>query len=246
MQEQWKVMKGAEPFKVEGMNAGVLVSHGFTGTTQSMRPLGSAFAEAGYTVYGVRLEGHGTHYEDMEQSTYENWIASVEEGYTWLKERCEYIFVVGLSMGGTLALYMAEHHPEINGVITINAAVDVSAMEPVRHMEERFIDPIGSDIKKPDVTELAYEKTPTASVGQLLDLMKKVKLDLPRVECPILLFVSKDDHVVPPENSQLIHDQISSTDKTLVQLDNSYHVATLDHDQQKIIEESVTFMKHHI
>ncbi|WP_444685494.1 alpha/beta hydrolase [Alkalicoccus luteus] len=245
MQETYQVMKGAEPFKIEGFRVGVLVSHGFTGTTQSMRPLGKAFADAGYTACGVRLKGHGTHYEDMEQSTYEDWIASVEEGYQWLKERCDSIFVVGLSMGGTLALYMAQHHPDISGIVTINAAVDVPDMEQVKHRQERYIDAIGSDIKKPEVVELAYEKTPVASVKQILELMKQVKLDLPRVACPALIMASTEDHVVPPENSNLIYDQISSDQKTFLELKNSYHVATLDNDQQQIIEESLTFMKQH-
>jgi carboxylesterase len=246
MEEQWQVMKGAEPFKIEGMGIGVLLLHGFASTPLSMRPLGKAFADAGYTVYGVRLAGHGTHYEDMERSSYEDWIDSVEEGYRWLKERCESVFVAGVSMGGTLALHTGQHHPEVKGLILINAAVDVPDMEPVKHAQERFIDSFGSDIKKPDVTELLYEKTPVASVGQLLDLIKQVKLGLPQVVSPVLILSSEEDHVVPPENSQLIYDQISSADKELVSLKESYHDAVLDNDQQKIIEQSVTFMKHHI
>ncbi len=244
MTDRYPVLEGAEPFYFEGNKVGILVSHGFTGSTQSMRPLGEAYAEAGYTVCGPRLKGHGTHYEDMEQTSYHDWIASVEEGFMWLKERCDTIFVTGLSMGGTLTLYMAEKYSEVRGIVTINAAIDIPAMEPVRQLEgTRFLDAIGSDIKKTGVTELAYEKTPVQSVKEILAFMKEVKDDLPKISCPALIFVSDEDHVVPPDNSQAIHEQISSESKEILALKDSYHVATLDNDQQIIIEKTLQFIK---
>lgn len=246
MAEDYPVLQGAEPFYFEGSSVGILVSHGFTGSTQSMRPLGEAYAAAGYTVCGPRLKGHGTHYEDMEQTTYHDWIASVEEGFQWLKARCDKIFITGLSMGGTLTLYMAEKYPEVRGIVLVNAAIDIPAMEPVLQLEgTRFLDAIGSDIKKPGVVELAYEKTPVQSIKEILPFMKVVKEDLSKVSCPALIFVSDEDHVVPPDNSQTIYEKISSETKEVLRLKESYHVATLDNDQQLIIDKTLTFIKKH-
>lgn len=247
MTEKYSVLKEAEAFYFEGNQIGILVSHGFTGTTQSMRPLGEAYAKAGYTVCGPRLKGHGTHYEDMETTTYEDWIASIEDGFQWLRERCDTIFVTGLSMGGTLTLYMAEKYPEIRAIIPINAAVDLPAMAQVEQLDGvRFLDAIGSDIKNPDIKELAYEKTPVQSVKEIIKLMDKVKVDLHKIGCPALIFVSEEDHVVPPNNSLLIYDNIGSEIKLLHEMKNSYHVATLDHDQQAIIEKTLTFIKNNL
>lgn len=244
MADNYPVLNGAEPFYFEGGRTGILVSHGFTGSTQSMRPLGEAYAKAGYTVCGPRLKGHGTHYEEMEQTQYSDWIASIEEGFQWLKERCDDIFVTGLSMGGTLTLYMAEKHPEIKAIIPINAAVEISDMEGAADLQDvRFLDAIGSDIKKADVKELAYEKTPVKSIGEIVQLMELVKGGLADIQCPALIFVSSEDHVVPPDNSRLILDRISSKDKKLITMENSYHVATLDNDQQLIIDETLAFIK---
>ncbi|WP_226085293.1 alpha/beta hydrolase [Mesobacillus sp. S13] len=246
MAEDYPVLQGAEPFYFEGNSVGILVSHGFTGSTQSMRPLGEAFAAAGYTVCGPRLKGHGTHYEDMEQTTYQDWIASVEEGLKWLKARCDKIYVTGLSMGGTLTLYMAENYPEVRGIVLINAAIDIPAMEPVLQLEgTRFLDAIGSDIKKPGITELAYEKTPVQSIKEILAFMKVVKEDLSKVSCPALIFVSDEDHVVPPDNSQKIYEEISSELKEIIYLKDSFHVATLDNDQKIIIDNTLAFIKKH-
>ncbi|RSK47896.1 alpha/beta hydrolase [Bacillus canaveralius] len=242
MAEKYPVLKGAEPFYFEGNKVGILVSHGFTGSTQSMRPLGKAYAKAGYTVCGPRLKGHGTHYEDMEKTTYEDWIGSIEEGYQWLKERCETIFVTGLSMGGTLTLYLAEKYPDIKGIIVINAAIEMPDMEAVKQVDVRFLDAIGSDLRNPNVTELAYEKTPVRSVREIVKLMEIVKEKLSLIKCPVLIFVSEEDHVVPPDNSRIIYDQVSSPVKEMVELKNSYHVATLDYDQKEIIDETLIFI----
>jgi carboxylesterase len=237
------VLKGAEPIRFKGNEVGILVSHGFTGTTQSMRPLAEAYARAGYTVSAPRLKGHGTTPEDMEISTNKDWIESIDEAYHWLKERCEVVFAVGLSMGGTLALHVAQTYPDIQGVIPINAAIEIPAMENTEAMEGRFIDAIGSDVKKEGAEELAYERTPVRSIDQLLDLMEQVKTKLSGIHCPILVFVSDEDHVVPPHNSEMIFDTVFSEHKEIVHLENSYHVATLDNDQDLIIERSLEFFQ---
>jgi carboxylesterase len=88
--------------------------------------------------------------------------------------------------------------------------------------------------------------TPLASVRQINTLMARVKEDLHQISCPALLFVSDEDHVVPPENAEVITNQISSKEKSTIRLTDSYHVATLDHDQQKIIDHSLAFFKKHL
>lgn len=244
MEEHYPILEGAEPFSIEGGRTGILISHGFTGTTQSMRPLGDAYGAAGYTVYGPRLTGHGTHPEDMERSSRHDWIRSVEDGYEWLRERCDTIFMTGLSMGGTLTLYMAQKHPDIRAIALINAAVDIPSMKQVHELQDvRFLEAIGSDIKKTGVTELAYDQTPVKSVKEILALMEEVKADLDSVACPALIFVSDEDHVVPPDNADMIEAGISSEIKEVSRMHDSYHVATLDNDQGKIIEETLAFFK---
>ncbi|NGP46049.1 alpha/beta fold hydrolase [Bacillaceae bacterium SIJ1] len=249
MQNNDQVMKNAEAFYYPGNEVGVLVIHGFTGTTQSMHSVGKQIADAGYTVYGPRLTGHGTNPEDMEQATYRDWIDDVEAGLEKVKETCSKVFVVGLSMGGALTLYLAENHPEIAGIVPINAAVDMGAFKQsynaLRESGERFVAGIGSDIKKDGVKELAYEQTPVKAMGELVELMKIVKGDLTKIEVPALVLSSTVDHVVPPENSQTIYKSIASEDKHIVMLENSYHVATLDHDEPLIVSQCLTFIKTH-
>ncbi|RCK73277.1 MAG: putative esterase/lipase [Anaerolineae bacterium] len=91
------ILPGAEPFFFEGNEVGVLVSHGFTGTTQSVRFLGEVLAQkGGFTVIGPRLKGHGTTPQDMAESTAADWIASVEDAMQTLQKRCKKLFITGL------------------------------------------------------------------------------------------------------------------------------------------------------
>src|SRR5690625_115051 len=243
---KYSILQCASPFYYPGNKTGILLIHGFTGTTQSMRFLGEQFRDAGYTVSAPRLAGHGTTPQDMEARTYLEWILDVEAALDNLKETCSNIFVVGLSMGGTLTLYLAEKYPDILGIIPINAAIEMADFE--KYYEtlvqegKRFVPGIGSDVKDKDVKELAYRQSPVKSMEQLVLLMEEVRGKLSLIKMPVLVFSSEIDHVVPPENSQLIFDTIQSKDKELVTLKNSYHVATIDHDKELIASKCLQFI----
>lgn len=247
MSESFQVMKEAEDFYLPGDKTGILVVHGFTGTTQSMRFLGEKLAEEGFTVYGPRLKGHGTAPEDMENTTYREWIRSVGEGLEVLNKTCDEIFVTGLSMGGTLTLYVAEHSDKIKGIMPINAAVHmpelIATYDSLKDTETKFVEGIGSDIKRAGVEELAYAKTPVKSMKELITLSMIVRGNLSKIETSALIFSSTVDHVVPPENSREIYDSITSQDREMVKLENSYHVATLDYDKDLIAGKCVEFVK---
>ncbi|MDQ0298030.1 carboxylesterase [Salibacterium salarium] len=242
MEENYPVIEGAESFYFEGNETGVLVIHGFTGTPQSMRPLGETFHQAGFTVFGPRLAGHGTHYEDLEQTSYMEWCNTVEEGYHFLKETCRNIYIVGFSMGGTLTLHVAEQFPSVKGIILINAAIDVPAMHPDAVPDVQFVETEIPDIKQEDVYEITYEKTPVQSLSQIQKLMKEQREKLPTIHVPTRIFVSDVDHVVPPSNSEYIYNHLASENKRLIRMHDSYHVAPLDNDKEMIAIETIAFI----
>jgi|WetSurMetagenome_2_1015567.scaffolds.fasta_scaffold70880_2 carboxylesterase len=228
---------------------GVLVLHGFTGSPRSLQELAERFVEAGYSVALPLLTGHGLEPQAMEKALWTDWTADVERAYAWLKERTDVVFVAGLSMGGTLTLGLAEHHPEIAGVITVNAML--------RHPQEalmrcigslglpRWLKPVANDLKCPGVDEKAYSKLPTRSAKQLALLLAAVRRDIAAVRCTALIFSSLTDHVVPPANQREIYESIGSEDKELVPLHHSYHVATMDYDKEEIFSRSLAFVAAH-
>ena len=102
------VMPGAEPFTHVGGSTGALLCHGFTGSPQSLRPWAEYLAEAGLSVWLPRLPGHGTAWQDMARTRWEDWYAEVDRAFDELRAHADEIFVMGLSMGGCLALRLAE------------------------------------------------------------------------------------------------------------------------------------------
>ena len=242
------ILQGAEPFFFPGNDIGVLVCHGFTGTTQSMRPLGEALAAAGYTVIGPRLAGHGISPAALARTTAADWIASVDEALAKLRETCSQIFMVGLSMGGTLTLYTAAKHADIiQGAVPINAAVQLNSADMAgaaldAHMPAT-VPGIGSDIKKPGVVELAYKEVPVPAFRQAYALFSVTHDLLPKVTCPVLVIQSRDDHVVDPSNGPRIVRRLGSSRIDLRWLDNSFHVATLDNDLPLICSEILAFIR---
>ena len=242
------ILPGAEPFFFAGNDIGVLVCHGFTGTTQSMRYLGEQLHAAGDTLIRPRLAGHGISPEAMATTTAADWIASVDAALATLRQTCSQVFMAGLSMGGTLTLYTAAKHADvirgavpINGVVRIGnagmASVAFDASMPAT------VPGIGSDIKAPGVVELAYKEVPVPAFRQVYALAAVTHDLLPLVQCPVLVITSREDHVVHPTNGPLIAQRLGSKRIELQWLDNSYHVATLDNDKDLIAQQTVAFIR---
>jgi len=242
------VLPGAEPFSHDGSRVGVVLSHGFTGSPRSMRPWAEHLATAGYTVRLPRLPGHGTTWQELNRTRWQDWYATVDGAFRELHERCDTVFVAGLSMGGTLVTRLAqEHGPRVAGLVLVNPAYKVDDLRlkalPVLQAVVPSVAAIGNDIKKPGQQEGAYDRTPLKALHSQTQLWSEVVRDLPEVTQPVLLIHSADDHVVPVSSSELLLARVSSTDVTEIVLHDSYHVATLDNDAPRIFEESVAFIE---
>ncbi|GGY47595.1 alpha/beta hydrolase [Streptomyces djakartensis] len=241
------VLAGAEPFHHEGGEVAVLLCHGFTGSPQSLRPWAEHLAAQGLTVSLPLLPGHGTRWEDLRITGWQDWYAEVDRELRLLCERREKVFVAGLSMGGALALRLAAKHGDaVSGVVVVNPANKVHglaahALPVIRHIVPATKG-IASDIAKPDSKELGYDRVPLHAAHSLRQFFRVVDGELPQVTQPVLLLHSPQDHVVPPADSARILSRISSTDVREILLEQSYHVATLDHDADRIFEESTSFI----
>ena len=226
---------------------GVLVSHGFTGSPGSMLSLAQAFAQAGWNVECPVLSGHGTRWEDILGLQAEDWIKDLEAALLRLKARSRKVFVVGLSMGGTLALRLAQTDRDLLGVMVINHALVFGnpLVGLARYLKYvvRSVPAIASDIKDSSQTEPAYDRTPTAGVAEVNRLAALVKREFHRLEQPLLVFKSREDHVLPARNATLLMERAASKDKELVWLENSYHVATMDFDSDLINRKCVAFVR---
>ena len=241
------VLPGAEPLSHDGDRRGALVLHGFTGSPMSMRPIGEAFAAAGWSVEMPRLPGHGTTVEDMDRYTWSDWTAAADAAYDALAARTDAVVVVGLSMGGALTVHVAAGHPEVAGIVPINAAVEPADFAPVREQLEgalaagvRIVPGVGNDVADPDVVELAYPAMPAAGLISFADGMTALKAALPSITVPALVVHSVQDHVVPVGSHTALVEGLGGPVEVL-ELERSYHVATIDYEKDLIIERTLAF-----
>jgi len=251
MSQATPVLAGAEPFDLPGGPVGVLLCHGFTGTPQSMRPWGEHLAGAGFTVRCPLLPGHGTRWQDANASTEDDWYGELSAALDDLRSRCSAVVVAGLSMGGTLALRLAERRPDdVDALVLVNPSLlterrDAKLLPLLARITPAWA-PIASDIKKPGSTELAYPRLPTRAAVALRRLWAAVRADLATVAAPLLVFRSVTDHVVEPASTRVLLAGVGSTDTTEVLLHDSYHVATLDNDAPMIFARSVEWIRERV
>ena len=211
-----------------------------------MRPLAEAFAAAGHAVEMPLLSGHGTIVDDMLETTWTDWSADAEAAYERLAARTDQVVVAGLSMGGSLTVWLATRHPELAGIICVNPATQ--AAPEVRDFIQTLVDDgqdvmdsIGSDVADPASPELAYPKTPLRPLLSMFDAANELHGKLGNITCPLLLFTSPEDHVVPPADSDYLAGAVGGSVER-VSCDRSYHVATIDYDKDLIIERSLEFV----
>ncbi|MFD0774562.1 alpha/beta hydrolase [Streptomonospora algeriensis] len=243
-------MPGAEPYRRSGGGTGVLLCHGFTGSPHSMRPWAQHLADAGLTVDLPLLPGHGTSWQEMATTTSAQWLAEVEAALLRLHGLCGTVFAMGLSMGGCLALRLAELHPDkVRGVVVVNPSLAVeNPLLPVARLLAPLVPStpaVGNDVKKPGVSEGAYARVPTAAAATLPSLWRATKRDMPAITAPILAYRSPEDRVVGPRSLRILTSRAVNAQLRVHSLDNSYHVATLDHDASTVFEGSLAFVREH-
>jgi carboxylesterase len=213
-----------------------------------LRPVAESLAGAGFTVELPLLPGHGTRVEDLVPCRWDDWAAAVERAYAELAGRADAVAVVGLSMGGALACWLTVRHAEIAGLVVINPIVEPPA-DSFTEILDGFLatgaatmPAIGSDIAMPGVTELSYPETPIAPLRSVLDAVGELAPRLSDIRCPVLLFNSPQDHVVPPSSSDFLAARVAGPVER-VTCERSYHVATLDYDGPEIATRTVDFCR---
>ncbi len=242
------IIPTAEPFFFPGNQVGCLLVHGFTGAPKEMRWMGDYLNQQGYTVMGVRLAGHATRIEDMMRMHWQDWLASVEDGYCLLNGCMDQVIIIGLSMGGILSLLFSSQHP-VSGVVAISTPY--SLPDDPRLPFIRILSPLVRTVKKgpPDwrnpeaaIDHVEYPMFPTRGIIQLRELLSEMRTALPLVCVPTLIIHSKQDGSVTPQNAEQIFSALGSQYKQLFWVENSGHVIPREPDRQLVFSKIDEFI----
>ena len=214
---------------------GVLLIHGLLASPAELKDYGHYLANQGFTVFGIRLKGHGTSPYALRDVSYEQWFASVRRGFNILKVHCPKLFVIGFSTGGALALQLAaENHDEIIGLVVVSVPIKfvnpafmlvpllyntnalvhwVSSLEGVKP----FID------NPPEHPDINYRNTPVRALYELRRLIQHMEALLPDIETPSLVLYADEDPVVSPESAETVYKKLGATHKLLHAIKSKRH-----------------------
>jgi carboxylesterase len=236
------------PGSGENSKVGIVLVHGFTSTPSVMRPWGEFLNSHGFSVRVPLLPGHGTSITDLDSVNWQQWPDEIEIQINHLLKECKKVFLCGFSMGAAASLHVASRYQsQLTGLILVNPMIHRKNVWPTAvKIASRFVKSFGtagSDIKRGEVIQWKYDRTPMRAAHQLLRLLEETRPLLPRIKLPILLFRSVTDHTLPASNSEIIVREIGSSVKEQKLLHNSFHVAPLDHDQEIIFTESLRFIR---
>lgn len=241
-----QVIPGAESWSSQGGDTGALLLHGFTGNPVSLRPLAERLAAEGFAVELPRLPGHGTDWRDLRGTRARDWQREALAALELLRVRTSRRIVVGLSMGGALALHLAASHPTaVDGLVLVNPWVRLDDPRarwlPVLKRVLPGLPGVGNDIALPGADEKPYPTVPLGALHSVVGLQRR--LDLSAVAAPLVVLTSRRDHVVAPDNSRVVLESVSSAAREQVWLEHSFHVATLDHDAPVIEERTLDVLR---
>jgi carboxylesterase len=254
-----QIIPTTEPFFFQsdsshpGRAAGCLLIHGFTGTPKEMRWMGEYLNREGYAVLGIRLAGHATKPADMTRVAYTDWLASVEDGFHILAGVAEHIYLIGLSMGGILALHAAARMPA-RGVVAMSTPYALPGdwrlnMIGLLSMVQPYI-PKGKETpdagwfdKESFKQHVSYPNNPVRAIGELKKLMEEMHATLPGVRIPALLIHSRDDDYVSRGSMQRIYDQLATTDKEMMWIEGSGHVITEEPQREQVFRAAADFIR---
>ena len=230
------------PFMMEGGEHGVLLMHGFTGTIAHMRPLADQLHQRGYTVMGINLPGHAVSMEAMAKSTWQEWLGAAKDAFLQLQKRCRYVSVAGLSMGGCLALLLAEQmHP--TAVVPISAPMAVQTrLLPLTGLVWPFLPRVmwehrGDNAHLLDGRyDIGYPGFPTRCGMSLYRIMRSARRDLHAVQCPVLIVQSHQDETITHDSADIIARGVSSEKVGTLWLEGVPHVCTISSALPQIVE----------
>jgi carboxylesterase len=229
-------------FTYEGNKTGILLIHGFTATTAEVRLLADNLYNQGYSIHAPLLPGHGVTPNELNKTSFQDWIESVEDAYTLLRQKCSIIFVAGESMGALLSLYLAIKHQEISGVICYSPAVSVRYLWislVARYFKTEILKTGPSD----KLPWKGYKVNPTKASAELYKLQNIIKKDLIKVLSPVCVFIGRKDIRISPNSGSYILEHIGSYRKEIHLLENSPHCMILAQDLPEITKRTISFIQ---
>lgn len=228
---------------------GVLLLHGYTSALDAVSGIVPKFESEAIDYKMPTLRGHGTKYQDLRNVQAVDWLQDAQKSYEQLLQTHPKVLVIGLSMGGLLALNLAAQNPETClGIVTWAAALTLK--NPAAHFagiikhfvkfwpgQESFNDP---ECRKNNKN---YSHFSTDSFNSLYLFAQETRSILPQVRAPLCVIHSKKDQVVKPKSAETIFKNVHSPYRELHLLAHSGHELGQDLQCNEVFEITMQFIQ---
>ena len=247
----------------------LVVVHGIAEHSSRYTNLVNYFVPKGYAVYSFDLRGHGK--SDGTRSYIEHFSYYLDDVKTFCdlvgaENKNAKIFMVGHSMGSTIAIdYAIQHQNELKGLIvsgtTLKAGSSVNKASILMAeilsvlMPKMGVMALDTDLLCRDKAVVAaYVNDPLVYTGKLrarwgIELMKtmtKLQSGMSELTLPILIMQGTQDRISDPSSSQMLFDGVSSKDKTMKLYEGFYHEIFNDPERQQVFSDMETWLKLHV
>ncbi|MBC8198102.1 MAG: alpha/beta fold hydrolase [Candidatus Marinimicrobia bacterium] len=238
----------------EESKLGCYIIHGFSSSTYETKELAEFLGENGYHTLTRNLPGHGTDVDECNRVKYQDWLSFIEQDIADLSNKVDKICVIGMSMGGALALHIASLFP-VECMISAAPVIVFKKPLKLKYLNSvlcTFIPTISKasfypkDIRD-DLTFFGYDQYPMIALNEFRKMNKGILDSLNKIKCPTLLLHSNKDETSLPENIEIIKNKINSKIILTKYYDNATHnIFVKSNDQKNIFNDVLLFLQEYI
>lgn len=248
------IIKGAEPIFLPRGERAILLLPGLGGTSIEVNELAYYLADRNITTLVPLLPFQGRGYGDLSKMNTTKVYNDANKYLDILKKYYDKVYVGGFSTGGLMTLKLAENE-NVSGVVSLASPMvyGFNFLGDSTIYIFKFL-----RIFTPNLRRVEYGLAKNESVIEILPsfdrlhiktliewelLKKEVKINLEKINEPILIIQSDFDNRAAPSSAKYIYDNINSNLKKLIYLNNSGHVITMDYDKQTVFSEVFKFIE---
>lgn len=216
---------------------GCLLIHGYTGGPYEIGPLAEYLEEqTDWHIEMPTLPGHGKEL-DLKNISFEDWIKSAETTLQKLATTYDTIYVVGFSMGGMIAAYLAAKYNVTKLVLLATAGKYLDFKQIRLDIHEVIKDGVRGELESNKLF-LHYKnklgQVPLKANFEFLKLVNFTRPYLKEINAPVLIAHGQQDGVVPYKTAYYLDKEIHSEHKEIVLLDRSKHLLCLGDDKDTV------------
>lgn len=250
------VIVGAAPIVLPREGApGVLLLHGGGDTPQSLELLAGHLHERGFAVRAPLLSGHGRHLSALAASSARQWHEEVRREFDAMRAKHSRVGIVGLSMGGSLAVKLASAH-DVDAVVLLAPYIAMATFARGMALSSHawgwllpYFSSFGTrSIRDPAAAAraLGHGILTPAALRALYDVVNDAVNALPGVTAPTLVIHSREDNRIEPVDAERGFARLGSAEKRLIWTEGAAHVITVDYGHQQVFEMTADWLKAHL